>query len=93
MDLDFEWDYNKARNNRKKHGVTFEEARTVFLDPLSWTTEDLSHSSLEQRFLTIGMSARQRLLAVIHTDRASRIRIISARIATTHERESYEEGI
>jgi uncharacterized DUF497 family protein len=58
MELDFEWDYNKAKENRIKHRVTFEEARTVFWDPLSWTTEDVSHSTTEQRFLIIGVSER-----------------------------------
>lgn len=93
MDLNFEWDYNKARQNRKKHGVTFEEARSIFWDDLSWTTEDISHTSQEQRLLTIGMSTNRRLLAVIHIEREDRIRIISARLTTPSERKSYEEGI
>ena len=93
MDVEFEWDYNKARENFRKHHVSFEEARTVFWDPLSWTTEDISHSSDELRFLTIGRSDQDRLLSVIHTERGSRIRIISARVPTPYERESYEEGI
>ncbi|HET9495625.1 MAG TPA: BrnT family toxin [Chloroflexia bacterium] len=93
MDLTFEWDYNKARENARKHGVTFEEARTVFFDPLAWTAEDISHSTIEDRFLTIGLSTRGRLLTVISTEYENTVRIISARRATPYEREQYEEGV
>ena len=92
MDLIFEWDYNKAEENAKKHGVTFEEAVTVFSDALSFTTEDVSHSVDEERYLTIGMSGHQRVLSVIYTERGNRIRIISARLPTAYERKAYEEG-
>lgn len=92
MELIFEWDYNKDRSNIRKHGVSFKEARTIFWDPLSFTTEDVSHSIDEQRFLIIGMSDRGRLLALIYTEREERIRIISASVPGPELRETYEEG-
>ncbi len=92
MGLLFEWDEGKSRKNLRKHGVSFDEASTIFGDPLSVTIDDSQHSISEPRWVTLGHSARHRLLAVVHTDRGGRIRIISARVATRYERESYEEG-
>jgi len=92
MGLEFEWDDDKAKSNRKKHGVSFEEASTVFGDPLSRTIHDPVHSGEEDRFVTLGESERGRLLVVVFTDRDDRIRIISARVATKRERNDYEEG-
>lgn len=93
MGSTFEWDAKKAAQNQRKHGVSFEEAKTVFGDPLSSTIEDPLHSTVdEQRFVTIGQSNRGRALVVVHSERGDTIRIISVRIATAHERESYEEG-
>ncbi len=91
MKVTVEWDPNKARINQRKHGVTFEEASTVFTDPLSLTIPDPLHSEIEERFIIIGQSMRQRLLVVVHTDRKDTIRIISARVANAHERKTYEE--
>ena len=79
----FEWDENKAQQNLVKHGVSFIEAATVFLDPLSITVDDPDHSQGEQRYLIIGYSNRVRLLVVIHVDRGDNIRIISARHCTS----------
>ena len=75
MGLQFEWDPNKARSNQRKHRVTFEEAATVFADVLSVTTPDPDHSLSEERNITVGLSQRQRLLIVAHTDHGNRIRI------------------
>lgn len=88
----FQWDENKAVRNQTKHGVTFGEAATVFDDPLHLTEADEIHSVGEQRFVTVGMSIRQRLVFVVHTDTEDVIRIISARLATRGEREDYESG-
>lgn len=90
MSLRFEWDEGKANRNIEKHGVSFEEAATVFGDPLSLTIEDPAHSQDEQRFITMGDSINHRLLVVVHTDRENVIRIISAREATRRERRDYE---
>jgi len=92
MGLLFEWDPEKARLNIKTHGVSFNEASTAFHDPLSQTIEDPLHSEYEERFVLIGRSIQGRLLVIIHTDRAERIRIISARLATKKERLRYEEN-
>jgi uncharacterized protein len=89
--MQFEWDPGKATLNWKKHGITFREAQTVFLDPLSVTFEDSAHSIGERRYLTIGASWRHRLLVVAHTEREEAIRIMSARLATTHERKRHEQ--
>jgi len=86
----FEWDRNKAKRNEKKHGVSFEEAMTVFYDPLSATFDDPDHSVGQERFLTLGYSAKRRLLVVAHADGEKAIRIISARPATAHERKRHE---
>lgn len=88
----FEWDENKARQNLGKHDVSFIEAATVFLDPLSVTIDDPEHSQGEQRYIIIGYSNRGRLLVVVHLDRGENIRIISARRATLYERRTYSEG-
>jgi len=89
----FEWDLRKEAVNRRKHGVGFREAATVFGDPLATTFPDVDHSALEERFLTIGTSASGRLLVVAHTESgAGEIRIISVRKATRREREFYEEA-
>lgn len=88
----FEWDPKKARANFRKHGVSFDEASTVFLDDFSLTGEDPDHSEDEDRFVTFGVSNAGRLLVVAHTNRGERTRIISARPATLSERKLYEEG-
>jgi uncharacterized DUF497 family protein len=90
--LRFEWDPDKAAENLAKHGVSFEEAATVFRDTLSATGADPDHSFNEERFLTFGISTGGRLLVIAHTDSDDIIRIISARRATPSEREIYEEG-
>ena len=90
--MNFKWDPEKDAANQQKHGISFQEASTVFGDPLAWTIADPDHSTEEQRFLTIGYSSRQQLIIVAHTDREERIRIISARSATASERRTYELG-
>jgi len=92
MALTFEWDANKARTNQAKHGISFEEASTVFGDPRSSTIPDPVHSAVENRFVIIGASYRGKLLVVAHTERGDNIRIISARAASRRERRDYEEG-
>ena len=92
MGLLFEWDERKAKQNLSKHGISFEEASTVFGDILSVTIDDPSHSMREQRCVTLGHSSKHRLLVVVHTDRSGRNRIISARPATRRERNTYEEA-
>src|SRR2546421_719249 len=94
MAIRFEWDARKERRNRQWHRVTFDEASTVFADPLSITIPDAEHSADEERWVTIGVSHRHRLLVVVHTeeDEAQIIRIISARPADAAERRDYEEG-
>jgi len=89
--MEFEWDPKKARINVRKHGVTFEEAATVFDDPLATYYQDPDHSSAERRYLTIGTSVRGRLIHIAFADRAGRIRIIQARKLTRHERQQHEE--
>jgi uncharacterized DUF497 family protein len=88
----FEWDEDKARANLRKHGIGFDEAITVFLDPFSATIADPDHSTGEQRYVDIGSSERDRVLVVVYTERGARIRIISCRKATPAERKAYEEG-
>jgi len=90
--MQFEWDPKKANLNLRKHGITFDEAATVFLDDLSLTGYDPDHSNDEDRFVTFGISNSGRLLTVAHTDSKESIRIISARPATRAERNLYEEG-
>ncbi|MCL7983175.1 MAG: BrnT family toxin [marine benthic group bacterium] len=91
MALTFEWDPDKAKANLAKHGVGFLEAATVLGDPLSLTIPDPNHSEGEQRFVSVGMSDRARLLVVAHTEWGERIRIISARRATRREQRAYEQ--
>lgn len=90
--MDVEWDPDKAAENIRRHQVSFEEAETVFDDPLARTFPDPEHSEGETRSIDIGYSARRRLLVVSSTERQGRTRIISARRATRRERRSYEEG-
>jgi uncharacterized DUF497 family protein len=86
----FEWDREKAKRNYKKHKISFDEAVTVFYDPLSATFSDPDHSDNEQRLITVGYSSHSRLLVVSHAERGKTIRIISARRATAHERKRHE---
>jgi uncharacterized DUF497 family protein len=88
----FEWDQNKANANVEKHQVSFEEAVTVFDDPMFITVIDEEHSGAEERYITVGLSQRGRLLLVAHTDREGRIRVISARKATKREEWFYAEA-
>jgi len=89
--MTFKWNPLKAKSNYRKHRVSFEEASTALLDPLSKTDYDPDHSIEEHRFITFGISARQRLLVVSYTESGGEIRLISARLATRREREIYEE--
>ncbi len=90
--MHFDWDPGKAKSNARKHALSFEEAATVFYDPLSATFDDPDHSNEESRFITVGYSSRNRLCIVVHTEREGVLRIISARPATTQERKRHEEG-
>jgi uncharacterized DUF497 family protein len=90
--LVFEWDPEKAAANLEKHDVAFEEAVTVFADPLSLTIPDPDHSEYEERLLLVGRSRAQTLLVVAHVERGERIRLISARRASRRERRDYEES-
>ncbi len=92
MDLRFEWDPAKAAANRRKHGVSFIEATTVFGDTWSRTRLDRRHDAHEDRLVIVGTSQRGRVLVVVFAERAEQIRIISARRATPGERRTYEEG-
>jgi uncharacterized protein len=89
--LIFEFDPGKADANLRKHGVSFEEAMTVFLDPLASTLDDDQHSHDERRFITVGLSSRKRVLFVVYTETTSAIRLIGARLADPTERRQYEE--
>lgn len=89
----YEWDSRKAKANLRKHGVSFEEAATVFLDPFAVTYPDPDHSDEEIREITIGRSAKQRVVFLSHTRRGERTRVISGRKATKGERKHYEESI
>lgn len=91
MGYNFEWDPKKAETNLGKHGVSFTEASTAFGDPLSLNMADPDHSEHEHRFIVLGLSDRYRLLVVSYTERPPRTRIISARLATRHERRLYEQ--
>ena len=88
----FEWDDAKAASNLQKHGVSFDEALSVFGDSRAITCPDSDHSEFEDRSRTYGISNKARLLVVIHTERRSGIRIISARRATRYEKSIYENG-
>ena len=90
--MEFEWNPDKATLNIEKHGVSFQEATTVFNDPLSVTFPDSQHSLGESRYVIIGISRYGQLLIVAHTDRGEKVRIISARKATRQEQRFYEEG-
>jgi len=92
MALQFEWDSKKAQSNKKKHGITFEGASTIFGDSLSITIPDPAHSINEDRFITIGTSVNNKLIVVVHTDCDDIIRIISARKATRNEKRYYKQG-
>ena len=94
IDYSFEWSIEKARANQDKHDVSFEEAATVFTDPMALTIFDPDHSEVEERWITMGISNNGRLLVVIHTfreesERASTIRIISSRRAGRQEQKEY----
>lgn len=90
-ELTFTWDPAKAETNRRKHGITFEEAATVFLDPIARIYEDPDHSQDEPRFLLVGVSAKLRTLVVVHVERGAELRIISARAATRTEIAMFRE--
>ena len=89
----FEWDNNKAESNFRKHGVTFEEAVTVFADPYLLFTEDSKNSEGEEREWAIGEAENGSMIVVVFTMRGEKLRIISARKATKRERRRYEQGI
>ena len=91
MKLSFQWNGNKAQTNLRKHKISFEEAKTIFEDPLSSTIADPLHSEYESRFVQIGMSSMNKILVVVFTDRNDSIRIISARKATKQEVKKYEK--
>ena len=90
--MNFDWDPQKAEVNLRKHGLSFDEAATVFLDPMAVSGPDPEHSVGEDRYITFGFSRLGRLLAICHTYRPGAIRIISARRVTRGERKIYEEG-
>jgi hypothetical protein len=92
MNFRFEWDKIKAAANIRKHKVNFDEAKTVFHDPLARIFDDEEHSKLEKREMIIGHSAAQRLILVSFVERGDIIRIISARLTTQTERSDYEEN-
>ncbi len=97
MKLIFEWDANKARTNIAKHKVSFDEAKTIFLDPDLVTYPDKFHSDYEERYISIGYSTKNRILLAVHTEHEATedtiiIRIISSRKATLQERKNYEEN-
>ena len=88
--MQFEWDRTKADRNLKRHRVSFDEAVSVFYDPTAATFDDPDHSIGERRLVTVGYSARERLLVVVHVERGGGIRLISARVATARERKRHE---
>lgn len=92
MGLQFEWDREKAEENLETHGVSFEEALTVFRDPLARIIDDPDHSVDERREIIVGHSDKQRLLLVSFTEQSPMVRLISARSATKRERQDYEQG-
>ena len=95
MKLIFEWDANKSRSNLNKHKVSFEEAKTLFNDPFLLTFPDEYHPDHEERYISIGLSSRGRILLVVHTEQRENdnltVRLISCRKATPSERRTYEE--
>jgi len=88
----FEWDPKKAAATVRKHGVTFQEAATVFGDPLAITFDDPDHSESEERYLTFGLSLQGRLIVISHTERGERTRIVRPRLMGREERVIYEQG-
>ena len=90
MELAFEWDEQKAKANQRKHSISFEEASTVFDDPLSVNFDDPDHSIEENRYLIIGLSDQSKFLFISYTDRDHKIRLISARLVSPKERRYYE---
>jgi uncharacterized protein len=92
MELTFEWDEEKDLASQKKHGVSFDEAKSVFSDPRSITISDEQHSDEEDRYIDIGFSSHGRLIVVSYTEREPNIRIISCRKATKSERQAYEQA-
>jgi hypothetical protein len=90
--MEFEWDPKKATANVQKHDVTFQEAATVFGDPLAITFEDPDHSTDKNRYIPFGLSLQKQLIIVSHMERGDRTRIISARLMDRKERKIYEEG-
>lgn len=92
MKLTFEWDESKSKTNLRKHNVGFDEGKTIFNDPFLLTLPDMDDSVDEERYISIGLSDRDRILVLIHTDRQGIIRIISCRKATVRERRYYEKG-
>jgi len=91
MSLIFKWDSTKASSNEKKHGVSFQEAATAFMDPFSLTIHDPDHSDEEDRFILMGRTFRDRDVVIVHTYRDDQIRIISARRANRREKDQYEK--
>jgi len=92
MELTFEWGEGKAKENLMKHKVPFDEGKTIFNDPFLLTYPDVDNSETEERYIDIGVSAKDRILVLIHTERQGKIRIISCRKATARERRDYEKG-
>ncbi len=96
MEIIFEWDEPKARENLRKHKISFDEAKTIFNDPLLLTFHDERHSDYEERYISIGFSVENQILLVVHTESGQNeglvVRIISSRRATASERKVYEEG-
>ena len=90
--MEFEWNRDKAEANLSKHGISFDEAKTVFDDPLYIDFYDPDHSDEEERYIIVGQSQQHRLLIVAYTERGGRIRLISAREATRMEKNAYEKG-
>jgi hypothetical protein len=88
--MEFEWHPPKAKSNLERHGVSFEEATTVFNDPLADIQPDMAHSIGEARFIALGTSIQENLLVVVFTEKTDTIRIISVREATSRERRHYE---
>lgn len=89
----FDWDENKAKSNLDKHGISFDEAKSVFEDPLFLIFADIDHSINERRFIIMGESTQDRLLVVAYTERGDATRLISARLATPKERKAYESEL
>ena len=91
MKLTFEWDETKATGNLRKHKVAFDEGKSIFGDPFLLSFPDMDDSQIEERYVNIGVSAKGRILVLIHTERQGKIRIISCRKATARERRDYEK--